>query len=251
MSDTTLEGKVAVVTGASRGLGEEMAVGLARAGATVIAAARSTDDLDSVAQRVPGKIHPRQLDVTDQASTQSFMDRVVEEHGRIDIVINNAGIAPAGDILEQDPDVWRRAMEINVISPLLLAREAARHMVRQGEGGKIVFIASTTGVRGKPALVAYSASKGAVTRMTEALAAELARHNIQVNCIAPGAFRTEAQRAVTDDPDVLHKRVRRIPAKRMADPEEIVPLTLLLSSPGSDFITGSVYVIDGGESGKL
>jgi 2-deoxy-D-gluconate 3-dehydrogenase len=106
-------------------------------------------------------------------------------------------------------------------------------------------------VRGKPGLVAYSASKGAVARMTEAMAAELARHNIQVNCIAPGAFRTEAQQAVTDSPELLHRRTRRIPARRMADPAEIVPLTLLLASPGSEFITGSIVVIDGGEVGKL
>lgn len=246
-----LDGKVAVVTGASRGLGEAMALGLADAGATVVAAARSVGDLAELAARRPNHIFAMSLDAMDPDSSGSLIDRVVSAHGRVDIVINNAGIAPAGDMLNQDPQVWRQAMEINVIAPMLIAREAARHMVAQRDGGKILFIASTTGVRGKPALVAYSASKGAVTRMTEALAAEWAPHGIQVNCIAPGAFRTDAQRAVTENPDVLAKRVRRIPAKRMADPGEIVPLALLLCSPGSEFITGSVYVIDGGESGKL
>jgi 2-dehydro-3-deoxy-D-gluconate 5-dehydrogenase len=133
---------------------------------------------------------------------------------------------------------------------MLLAQAAARHFVAQ-RSGKIVNVASTTGVRGKPLLVAYSTTKGALTRFTEALAAELAQHDVQVNTIAPGAFVTEAQQAVLDSPDLLQRRIRRIPAKRMADPEEIVALACLLASPRSDFVTGSTFVIDGGESGKL
>lgn len=246
-----LIGKVALVTGASRGLGAEMAWGLAVEGATVVAAARSVDQLADVVAHDPERITSIVLDLADRDSTESLIDEVVARFGRIDILVNNAGVALAGDILEQDPDVWRRTVEINVIAPLILARSAARYMIRQSSGGKIINVASTTGVRGKPGLVIYSASKGAVTRMTEALAAELAIHNIQVNAIAPGAFRTEAQRAVTESPELLEKRVRRIPAKRMAEPHEIVPLTVLLASSGSDFITGSVIVIDGGEAGKL
>lgn len=247
----TLDGKVALVTGASRGLGAAIALGLARQGATVVAAARSTDQLAQVAAADPQHIHPIALDAADEDSTATVVDRTLAVAGRIDIVVNNAGVAPAGDILTQDPQVWRQTLEVNVVAPLRIARDAARAMIAQGDGGKIVMVASTTGVRGKPGLVAYSASKGAVTRMTEALAAELAPHDIQVNAIAPGAFRTEAQRAVTDSPDLLAKRVRRIPAKRMADPDEIVDLAVLLCSPGSRFMTGSVVVIDGGEAGKL
>lgn len=246
-----LDGKVALVTGASRGLGAAIAVGLARQGSTVFAAARSKDQLARVAAADPARIHPIVLDATDEDSTATVVDRVLAAAGRIDIIVNNAGIAPAGDILTQDPQVWRETMQVNVIAPLRIARDAARSMAAQGDGGKIVMVASTTGVRGKPGLVAYSASKGAVTRMTEALAAELARFDIQVNAIAPGAFRTEAQRAVTESADLLAKRVRRIPAKRMAEPDEIVDLAVLLCSPGSRFMTGAVVVIDGGEAGKL
>lgn len=250
MSAGVLEGKVALVTGASRGLGAAIARGYAEAGATVICAARSADQLADVVASNPERLSALELDVAAPESLKAAIDGIVAEHGRIDILVNNAGVAPAGDFLVHDPDVWRRTLDINVIAPMLLAQAAGNHMVNTG-GGKIINIASTTGVRGKPGLVAYSTSKGAVMRFTEALAAEWARHNIQVNTIAPGAFSTEAQKAVTDDPDLLHKRVRRIPAKRMGDPTEIVPLAVLLASAGSDFITGSTYVIDGGEAGKL
>jgi len=250
MSDV-LAGRVVLVTGGSRGLGEAIAVGMAQAGATVVVAARSADQLADVVAQCPDRIVALDLDAADPTSASTVVDRAVALTGRIDVVVNNAGVAPAGDILEQSAEVWRRTLEINVIAPLQIAQDAARHMVAQGSGGKIIMVASTTGVRGKPGLVVYSASKGALTRMTEALAAELAPHDIQVNCIAPGAFRTDAQRAVTASPELLAQRVRRIPARRMAQPQEIVALAVLLASSGSDFMTGSVVVIDGGEAGKL
>lgn len=248
--NSALIGRVALVTGASRGLGAAIARGYAAQGATVVCAARTIAQLDDVVAIDPQRLDHVELDVTDPTSLAGVVDLVVKRHGRIDILVNNAGVAPAGDFLTQDPAQWRRTYEINVLAPMVLAQAAGRHFVRQG-GGKIINIASTTGVRGKPGLVGYSTSKGAVLRFTESLAAEWARHNVQVNTIAPGAFRTEAQKAVTDDEDLLGKRVRRIPAKRMGDPDEIVPLAVLLASEGADFITGSTFVIDGGEAGKL
>jgi 2-deoxy-D-gluconate 3-dehydrogenase len=248
--DLELDGKVALVTGASRGLGAAIATGLAAEGAVVVAAARSGDDLKAVAAISPDRISAIEVDLLDERGTAALVDRVVERHGRIDVLVNNAGVAPAGDFVTQSPEVWQRAWAINVLAPMLLAQAAARHFVAQ-RSGKIVNVASTTGVRGKPLLVAYSTTKGALTRFTEALAAELAQHDVQVNTIAPGAFVTEAQQAVLDSPDLLQRRIRRIPAKRMADPEEIVALACLLASPRSDFVTGSTFVIDGGESGKL
>jgi 2-deoxy-D-gluconate 3-dehydrogenase len=248
--DLELDGKVALVTGASRGLGAAIATGLAAEGAVVVAAARSGDDLKAVAAISPDRISAIEVDLLDERGTATLVDRVVERHGRIDVLVNNAGVAPAGDFVTQSPEVWQRAWAINVLAPMLLAQAAARHFVAQ-RSGKIVNVASTTGVRGKPLLVAYSTTKGALTRFTEALAAELAQHGVQVNTIAPGAFVTEAQQAVLDSPDLLQRRIRRIPAKRMADPEEIVALACLLASPRSDFVTGSTFVIDGGESGKL
>lgn len=248
--DLGLDGSVVLVTGASRGLGAAMAIALAKEGATVVAAARSTDALAEVAAQGEGRISTATVDMRDESSVKQLVPEVLERHGRIDGLVNNAGIAPAGKFATQDPEVWKDAMTVNVIGPMILAQAAGRQMIEQG-AGRIVNIASTTGVRGKPYLVPYSTSKGAVVRFTEALAAEWAAKNVQVNCIAPGAFVTEAQKAVTESPELYAKRIAKIPMGRMADPEEIVPLTCLLVSPLSSFTTGAIFVIDGGESGKL
>lgn len=248
--DLQLGNTVVLVTGASRGLGAAMALALAEEGATVVAAARSKDSLAEVAAHGGGRISTVEADMRDEAAVTALVPQVIARHGRIDGLINNAGIAPAGKFATQDPAIWKDAMTVNVIAPMLLAQAAGRHMIDQG-GGRIVNVASTTGVRGKPYLVPYSASKGAVVRLTEALAAEWAAKNVQVNCIAPGAFVTEAQKAVTESPELHAKRVAKIPAGRMADPSELVPLACLLVSPRSSFTTGAIFVVDGGESGKL
>lgn len=248
--DLRLRDNVVLVTGASRGLGAAIAIELAAEGALVVATARSRHSLDDVAAKGEGRISTVEADMRDEEAVKSLVDTVIDRHGRIDGLINNAGIAPAGKFVEQDPGVWSDTMAVNVIAPMLLAQAAGRHMIAKG-GGRIVNIASTTGVRGKPHLVGYSTSKGAVVRMTEALAAEWAAKNVQVNCIAPGAFRTDAQRAVLESPDLLRRRIAKIPAGRMADPSELVPLACLLISPLTSFTTGATFVVDGGESGKL
>lgn len=248
--DFRLAGTVVLVTGASRGLGAAMATTLADEGATVVAAARSAGDLAEVAARGDGRITTEAVDMRDEDGLGTLVDTVVERHGRIDALVNNAGIAPAGAFVDQDPDVWKETMAVNVLAPMVLAQAAGRHMIAQGSG-RIVNVASTTGVRGKPHLVGYSTSKGGLVRMTEALAAEWAGKGVQVNCVAPGAFATDAQSAVLDSPDLLARRTARIPARRMADAEELMPLVCLLVSERSSFTTGAVFVVDGGESGKL
>jgi 2-dehydro-3-deoxy-D-gluconate 5-dehydrogenase len=248
--DLGLRDTVVLVTGASRGLGAAVAVALAGEGAQVVAVARSKDGLAEVSARGDGRISVLAADLRDEDVVAGLADEVVARHGRIDGLVNNAGIAPAGRFADQDPAVWKETFAVNVVAPMLLAQAAGRHMIAAGSG-RILTVASTTGVRGKPLLVGYSASKGAVVRMTEALAAEWARHNVQVNCLAPGAFRTDAQQAVLDSPDLLARRIARIPAGRIADPAELVPLACLLVSPLSTFTTGATFVVDGGESGKL
>ncbi len=250
MIDLRLQDKVAIVTGASRGLGRAAAVALAEQGVDVLAVARSQDELQQLEASQAGKVKACRCDMADIEAVASLPAKAIEAFGRLDIVVNNAGIAPAGLFLEQDDQVWHEVMAINVTAPAILAKAAGRHLVAQSSG-KIINIASTSGILGKPLLVAYSASKGALLQFTKALAAEWARKGVQVNAIAPGAFETDAQRLVLDSPDVLARRLGKIPAKRMGAAKEIGPMVCYLASSLSDFVTGSVFVMDGGESSKL
>lgn len=250
MIDLNLQDKVAIVTGASRGLGEASAIALVEQGAKVLAAARSIDDLNKLKQRYPDNIEVKQCDMHDADMVASLPQLAVDTFGRIDIVVNNAGIAPAGKFLEQDQQIWDDVFAVNVKAPAVLAR-AAGHFFIQQKSGKIINIASTSGILGKPILVAYSSSKGAVLQFTKALAAEWASLGIQVNAIAPGAFETDAQSAVLDSAEMLERRLRKIPVKRMGNSDEIGPMVCYLASSLSDFVTGAVMVMDGGESSKL
>jgi 2-dehydro-3-deoxy-D-gluconate 5-dehydrogenase len=248
--DLQLTGRVAVVTGASRGLGQAIASAYVAEGMSVVAAARSTADLEALASGAPERVAAVTCDMADRAAVAGLVDVAVARFGRLDVVVNNAGIAPAGAFAEMPVDRWDDVFAVNVFAPVVLAQAAGRVFLDQGHG-KVINVASTSGLRGKPTLAAYSSSKGAMLRFTEAVAGEWARHGVQVNAIAPGAFATDAQAAVLASPPVLERRLRKIPAGRMGDVAEIGPLACYLASPASDFVTGAVYVIDGGESSKL
>lgn len=226
------------------------ALSLAAEGCRVLAVARTVEDLQKLESEDPDLIRACPCDMKDIEAVKSLPASAIEEFGRLDIVVNNAGIAPAGSFLEQDDRVWHEVFAINVTAPAILAKEAGKIMIQQGSG-KIINIASTSGILGKRLLVAYSSSKGAVLQFTKALAAELARKGVQVNAIAPGAFVTDAQQAVLNSPETLARRIAKIPSKRMGDSGEIGPMICYLASPLSDFVTGSVFVIDGGESSQL
>jgi len=248
--DFGLDGKVAIVTGASRGLGRATAQALIEQGVRVLAAARTVEDLESLRATAPQHVNVRPCSMLDTESVSRLPAEAVAEFGRLDIVVNNAGIAPAGSFLEQAESVWNDVIAINVTAPAILTRAAGRILLAQGSG-KIINIASTSGILGKPQLVAYSSSKGALLQFTKALAGEWAASGVQVNAVAPGAFATDAQAAVLGSPAVLDRRLRKIPAKRMGVDREIGPLICYLASGLSDFVTGAVFVIDGGESSKL
>lgn len=248
--DFRLKGKVAIVTGASRGLGRAAAETLLTEGASVLLVARSREPLEQLRARYPEQTAVAPCDMRDMNAVAALADTAVEKFGRLDIVVNNAGIAPAGRFEEQPQKLWDEVFDVNVRAPAALTRAAAAHLLPQGSG-KIINVASTSGIKGKPTLVAYSSSKGAVLQFTKALAGEWAKSGVQVNAIAPGAFSTDAQSAVTESPDILARRLRKIPAGRMGDPTEFGPLVAYLASSLSDFVTGSVVVIDGGEVSRL
>ena len=251
--DLELCGRAAIVTGASRGLGRAATLALAAEGVDVLGVGRSMDQLATLGDEAAaggGRIEVAACDMRDPEQVAALPGVALERLGRLDIVVNNAGIAPAGRFTELDDDVWREVFDVNVFAPVTLARAAAGHLLGQGSG-KVINIASTSGVLGKPLLVAYSSSKGAVLQFTKALAGEWAPLGVQVNAIAPGAYETDAQAAVLGSEEMLRRRLRKIPAGRMGAPTEIGPLVCLLASPWSDFVSGSVFVADGGESSKL
>ena len=249
--DLGLNGHVTVVTGASRGLGEAAVRAMVAEGAKVVAAARSTDALAALAEELGDAVAAVPCDMLDRAAVANLVDTAIARFGRLDSVVNNAGIAPASKFVDQTDEAFDEVLAVNLAAPAALARRAASHWIDAGQPGSVINVASTSALKGKALLAAYSASKGGLLRLTEALASEWARYGIRVNVIAPGAFETEAQAAVMADPDTLAARLRKIPARRMGRPEELGPLVCYLASAASEFVTGSCLVIDGGEVSKL
>lgn len=239
------------MTGASRGLGEACVRALVAEGGKVVAAARSMNDLSRLAEELGPAVFASACDMRDRVAVAGLVDVALHEFGQLDGIINNAGIAPAASFESHDLSVFDDVLEVNLLAPAALAQRAGQHWIASKSPGSIVNVASTSGLKGKPTLVAYSSSKGAIMRFSEALAAEWARHGIRVNTIAPGAFETAAQAAVTSSPKVLDARLKKIPMRRMGEPSEIGPLACYLISSVSSFITGSCFVIDGGEVSKL
>jgi NAD(P)-dependent dehydrogenase (short-subunit alcohol dehydrogenase family) len=239
-----VRGKVALVTGASSGLGENFARCLAARGAVVVAAARRLDRLQALV-RDGGAAHSVALDVTDPASVDSAMRRVGELAGPVDILVNNAGVADTKASLEVTEADWRRVLDTNLDGAWRVAQAAAKSMVAAGRGGSIVNIASILGLRQATHLLAYAAAKAALVQVTKSLALEWARHGIRVNAIAPGYVVTEMNRDFfASDPG--QAVLKRIPQRRVGDPRDLEGALLLLASGAGAYITGSVVVVDGG-----
>jgi 2-deoxy-D-gluconate 3-dehydrogenase len=248
-----LEGKVAVVTGSGRGLGKAIAVSLAQAGADVVVTARSLDQVEETAVEI-GKLGRNclavQADVTSSEDVDALILKTVERFGRLDILINNVGMAIVKDLMNTSPQDWQKQMDTNLTSVYLCCRAAGKHMLEKGSG-KIVNVATVAGVRGKWQMCGYGASKAGVIQLTKTLAVEWARNNVMVNCIVPGIFYTSATKSALDNEKLHNIRIRKVPLKRIGMPEEVGPLAVFLSSEASDFITGTVIPIDGGELAKL
>jgi NAD(P)-dependent dehydrogenase (short-subunit alcohol dehydrogenase family) len=247
-----LDGKVAVVTGASRGLGRAMAVALAEAGADVAVAARARPELEETAHLVEA-CGARSLalttDVASYASVESLMAQTVDVLGRLDVLINNAGIARVAPLAEASLDDWRAILDVNLSGVFHGCRAAAPYLIRRG-AGKVINLASVLAAAGLPGYTMYAATKGGIISLTRALAVEWARHNVQVNAIAPGWFVTEMNETAFADPRIHERLTRDIPARRTGRLDEIGPLAVYLASPASDFMTGQTIFLDGGHTAR-
>jgi NAD(P)-dependent dehydrogenase (short-subunit alcohol dehydrogenase family) len=239
-----LDGKVALVTGASRGLGAGIATGLREAGATVVGTSRDSKSAAQLAEHL-GTV-PAVMDVTDVASMKASIDRVASEFGHLDLLINNAGLNIPQSVFEVDEASWDSVIDTNLKGSFFAAQAAARHMVARGEGGRIINVASQAGVVGIEERSAYGASKSGVILLTKVLAIELAQHEITVNAVAPTFIATELTRSTLEDPEWRERILSRIPLGRVGGVEDVVAATVYLASPAGAMVTGHTLLVDGG-----
>ncbi len=243
-----LSGRIALVTGSSQGIGYAMAAGMARAGAHVVLNGRDTAKLAKAAVdlRQEGlKISESAFDVTDSTAIEAAVSEIEASIGPIDVLINNAGKQHRGPAEEFEDEHWRDLFRTNVESTFFAARSVGRRMIAR-KRGKIINIGSVQSELGRPTIVPYTATKGAVKMMTKGLAAEWAKHNIQVNAIAPGYFVTELNKALVENAEFSDWLCKRTPAGRWGDVEELVGAAIFLASNASNFINGHILMVDGG-----
>ena len=246
----SLAGRVALVTGAGRGIGRAIAVALGAAGAAVACAARSRDQVDSAAAEITaagGRARALRLDVTRPEQIAAGVEEATAALGPVDVLVNNAGITLDKKTVEVTDEDWDAVLATNLTAMFRCARAVAPGMIRL-ERGKIINICSMYGIIGVPRYAAYCASKAAVDGLTRSLAVEWARHGIQVNCLAPGYMNTDIPRAALADERTRALFLSKIPARRIGEPEEVGALAVYLASPASDFMTGQTVYLDGGQT---
>lgn len=240
--------RVILVTGSSQGLGYTLARGLAQAGATVILNGRSPARLDEAVAglREAGlDAHGYAFDVTDGPAVASAIARIEREVGPIDVLVNNAGIQRRAPLEQFDTAVWREVLDTNLTAPFLVGQQVARGMIARG-AGKIINICSLMSEVGRPTIAPYATAKGGLKMLTRAMATEWAQHNIQVNGIGPGYFKTEMNRALFEDEQFDAWITARTPARRWGEPEELIGPAVFLASEASSFVNGQIIYVDGG-----
>ncbi|HLS92879.1 MAG TPA: SDR family oxidoreductase [Microbacterium sp.] len=244
-----VSGRLALVTGSSRGLGRVLAGALAGAGARVILHGRDEAALAAAADEIEGDTGARpgsvQFDVTDAAATAAALGRAIDEHGVPDILVNNAGLQRRAPIQEFDAADWDAVIASNLSSMFYVSRAVTPGMVARGSG-KVINVGSVQSKLARQTIAPYSASKGGVALLTQGMAADLARHGVQVNALSPGYFATDMNRALVEDPQFNEWLVNRTPAHRWGDVRELTGALLFLASDASSFVSGHNLVVDGG-----
>ena len=246
----SLEGKVALITGSSRGIGRSIALQFADAGADVVVSSRKLPDLEKVADEIKNKGR-RSIAVpahnAKMEDLKNLIARVKEEFGRLDILVNNAVANPVmADVLHMEEAPFDLIMSANVKGYYFLSQAAAKMMVERGTGGSIINIASVGGIFVTPGLGPYCISKAAIIMMTKCLAVELGSHKIRVNCIAPGIIKTKFSEALWSNEHLMADYLKKMPLGKIGQPEEIARTALYLATEASGFMTGSTLIIDGG-----
>ncbi len=247
-----LQGKVALLTGAGGGIGKATAILFGQEGATVIVSDISperTEEAVAAVKAAGGSVVGIPANVTSEASVKQLFENVVDQFGRVDVVMNNAGIMPILTIPETSEEIWGKVIDINLKGTYLCSKFAVIEMRKSG-GGSIINIASGAGLNGVPGLAAYCASKGGVVLLTKAMALDHAREHIRINCLAPGVIDTELNRSwinKTADPEKAVRDLEAgIPIGRMADPMEVAYCALFLATSESSYVTGHPLIVDGG-----
>jgi len=248
-----LEGKTALVTGCSRGIGRAMAVALADAGANIIGV---SDNLETRRKEISKEIdnfgrqfHGYTCNFSNRTELLEFIKTVNSNHPKIDILVNNAGTIMRAPAVEHPDEYWDKVIDVNLNAQFILSREIGKHMVRRGQG-KIIFTASLLTFQGGITVPGYAASKGAIGQLTKALSNEWAGSGVNVNAIAPGYIRTDNTKALQDNPERSKSILERIPAGRWGNPEDFAGPIVFLASRASDYLHGSIITVDGGWMGR-
>ena len=244
----SLENRVALVTGASRGLGYAMAKALKENGAHVVVNARSAEPLVAAAERMGAE--PMTFDVTDPQASRDALNEIVKRHGQLDILVNNAGIQHRTPLVDWTDEDFDRVINVNLSSCFRLARDAVRLML-PNKFGRIINTGSVAAILGRPTIHAYVAAKAGLHGLTRSMAAEMGRHGITINALAPGYFATELNTALLNDEAFTKWVEARTPAGRWAKPEELGGAVVFLASNAASYVNGHVLAVDGGLSVSL
>lgn len=246
----SLEKKVAVIIGGSKGLGKGIAAGLAHAGATVVLGSRNSLELEQASADIRNKTNADvigiSVDITSIRAIEEFVKEVVKVKGSIDILVNSAGINIRKTALDFTEDDWDQVMDTQLKYVFFMNQVVGKYMIKEKIKGKIINVASLTSVLGFKGMAAYGSAKAGIVQMTKALANEWAEYGIHVNAIGPGYYETEMTKPLFSDPKVAASMIEKIPLKRIGLPEDLIGTALLLASDASAYITGQVIYVDGG-----